>query len=79
MHNNGSKTGAILACELKIYIPVATPVTDDNADQGPLRLQLAGSIVAPGMIVGDAVNRLRLVEDPDMVERAFTWSGTLQR
>src|SRR5436190_954286 len=53
MQNNGSKTGGVLACTLKINIPVTQDVTDDDTDNGPLRLSLSGKISARGMLTGD--------------------------
>jgi hypothetical protein len=72
--NNGGKTGGSVVCTLKINIPVATMVTDDNRDQGPLRLALSGSITARGMMTGDTSNLIR-VDNPDMLPETFTWSG----
>ena len=46
--NNGGKTGGVVGCAVRINVPVTTMVTDDNADNGPLRLSLAGTIVGPG-------------------------------
>ena len=37
-----------MGCTVKINVPVATLVTDDDVDNGPLRLSLTGSIVAHG-------------------------------
>jgi hypothetical protein len=76
--NNGSKTGAILGCQLKINVPVALPVTDDNTDQGPLKLQLSGAIAGPGVMAGGP-SLVRMSDDPLMSARAFTWTGTLAR
>ncbi|MDB4971376.1 MAG: hypothetical protein JWN44_7065 [Myxococcales bacterium] len=72
--NNGSKTGALVSCELKINVPVTTVVTDDNAENGPLRLSLTGSVVARGMMTGDASTVIR-VDNPAMMPETFTWSG----
>ena len=74
VNNNGSKTGALVSCELKINVPVTTMVTDDNVDNGPLRLSLSGSIVAKGMMTGDASTVIR-VDNPAMMPETFTWSG----
>jgi hypothetical protein len=74
VHNNGSKTGAIFGCELKINVPIATPVTDDNVDQGPLRISLTGNVVAKGKITGDVSSLIR-VDDATMSPLGFTWTG----
>jgi hypothetical protein len=78
-HNNGSKTGAVLSCALKINIPITSPVSDDNVDQGPLRLALMGQIVGPGALVGPSGSWLRPISDGDGVPRAFAWTGRLAR
>ncbi len=72
--NNGSKTGAVVGCALKINVPIAMTVTDDDMDQGPLRLSLTGSIVGKGAITGEPSTVTR-VEDTTMTEETFTWSG----
>jgi hypothetical protein len=72
--NNGSKTGGVLACEIKINIPVTANVTDDDLDNGPLRLSLAGTIVARGMIDGDTSTIIREA-DTTMTQASFTWTG----
>ena len=46
--NNGSKTGGVVGCTVKINVPVATMVTDDDADNGPLRIALPGRLSRPG-------------------------------
>jgi hypothetical protein len=74
VNNNGSKTGALVGCDLKINIPVSTMVTDDNEDNGPLRLALSGSISAYGMIAGDLSTVIR-VDNPAMIPETFTWSA----
>ncbi len=73
--NNGSKTGAVVGCALKINVPATAMVTDDNTDPGPLRLSLSGSIVAKGMLAGDPSSALIRVEDASMTVETFTWSG----
>jgi hypothetical protein len=76
MKNNGGKTGAELECTVKINIPIATPVTDDNVDQGPLRLALTGKIVENRMMLGDLANSLVImVDDPSMTPRHFAWTA----
>jgi hypothetical protein len=55
-------------------VPVAMTVTDDDMDQGPLRLSLTGSIVGKGAITGDPSTVIR-VEDTKMQQETFTWSG----
>jgi hypothetical protein len=77
MHNNGSKTGAIFGCELKINVPIATPVTDDNNDQGPLRLALTGDVTARGVIAGQLSTLIRR-DDDKKLQRSFTWTGAQQ-
>jgi hypothetical protein len=72
--NNGSKTGAVVGCALKINVPIAMTVTDDDMDQGPLRISLTGSIVGQGAITGDPSTVIR-VEDNTMTQETFTWSG----
>ena len=57
--NNGSKTGGVVGCAVKINVPVTTMVTDDDADNGPLRLSLSGTIVASGMMNGDPSTVIR--------------------
>ena len=74
VNNNGSKTGALVGCELKINIPVTNVVTDDNVENGPLRLSLTGTIVRRGMMTGDASTVIR-VDNPAMMPETFTWSG----
>ncbi len=75
--NNGSKTGAELSCTVKINIPIATPVSDDNVNQGPLRLALVGTILQKGMMVGDPDGSLVIfVEDATMTPRHFAWTAT---
>ena len=72
--NNGSKTGGVVGCSVKINIPVASVVTDDDMDNGPLRLSLTGSIVANGMMSGDPSTVIR-VDNTAMTQETFTWSG----
>jgi len=72
--NNGSKTGAVVGCDVKINVPVAAQVPDDNTDPGPLRIDLTGAIVAKGMMTGDPSSLIR-AEDTTMTPETFTWSG----
>lgn len=74
VNNNGSKTGAIVGCELKINVPVTTMVTDDDMDNGPLRLSLTGSITAAGQLTGEPSTVIREA-DATMMPETFTWSG----
>lgn len=74
-NNNGSKTGAVLACEIKINIPVSEQVTDDDQDNGPLRLSLAGTIVARGMIDGDTCT---VIPEGSSMQASFRWTGVQQ-
>src|SRR5258706_4933122 len=75
--NNGSKTGAQLGCTLKINVPAlpTAAVSDDNRDQGPLRLALVGKVVARGRMVGDPLSTVSLVEDAAMTPRHFAWTA----
>jgi hypothetical protein len=76
--NNGSKTGGVLGCRLKINIPVTTAVTDDDADNGPLRLSISGSIKGRGMLdSGDDVSTVIRIDDREMRPGSFTWTGAL--
>ena len=72
--NNGSKTGGIVGCAVKINVPVTTMVTDDDADNGPLRLSLSGTIAANKMMSGDPSTVVR-VDNAAMNQETFTWSG----
>ena len=72
--NNGGKTGGVVGCAVKINVPVTTTVTDDDADNGPLRISLSGSIVANGMMEGDPSTVIR-VDNMAMTQETFTWSG----
>jgi hypothetical protein len=74
MHNDGSKTGAIFGCTLQINVPIAAPVSDDDVDQGPLRLALGGSVTAKGVMAG-ALSTMIRVDDPKKEQRSFTWTG----
>jgi len=67
----------VLGCDLQINIPIAVPVSDDDQDQGPLRLALGGRVTAPRTLLGDPMqSTLILVEDPAARVRRFTWTGT---
>ena len=72
--NNGSKTGGVVGCAVKINVPVTSMVTDDDADYGPLRIALSGTIVARGMMNGDPSTIVR-VDPPAMTGESFTWSA----
>ena len=75
--NDGSKTGSMLGCSLSINVPIASPVSDDNQPQGPLRISLAGRVSARGQMAGDSQrSSLILVEDQTQTVRHFAWSGT---
>jgi hypothetical protein len=76
MMNNGSKTGAVLGCRLRINVPIEMPVNDDNVPPGPLRLSLVGRISAPHMMVGDPSSRVIRVADTSSTPEEFTWTGT---
>src|SRR5438270_12755239 len=71
--NNGSKTGCVLGCAVKINVPVTTMATDDDTDNGPLRIALSGAIVGPGVLNGDPSTLIR-VDNLAMTEETFTWS-----
>ena len=73
--NDGSKSGAILGCMLRINVPIAMPVSDDNVDQGALRIALAGQVDAPGHLVGLPGSRLVRTDDRVGTTRDFAWSG----
>lgn len=74
--NDGGKTGAIRGCTLVINVPIATPVTDDATDQGPLRISLNGSITAKGhMESGTVPSTVALVSDSSDEERPFAWTA----
>ena len=72
--NNGSKTGGVLGCAVKINVPVTSMVTDDDTDDGPLRLSLSGTIVGKGMMTGDPSTVIR-VDNQAMTGESFTWSA----
>ena len=72
--NNGSKTGGVLGCAVKINVPVTSMVTDDDTDNGPLRISLSGTIVAKGMMTGDPSTVIR-ADNQAMTGESFTWSA----
>jgi hypothetical protein len=72
--NNGGKTGGVVGCAVKINVPVTTMVTDDDADNGPLRISLSGAIVANGTMNGDPSTLIR-VDNQAMTGETFTWSA----
>ena len=49
-------------------------VTDDDVENGPLRISLTGSIVANKMMTGDPSTVIR-VDNMAMTEESYTWSG----
>jgi hypothetical protein len=71
--NNGSKTGGVVGCTVRINVPVTSMVTDDDVDNGPLRISLAGS-VADHKMTGDPSTVIR-VDNMAMTQETFTWSG----
>ena len=73
--NDGGKSGAILGCSLRINVPIASPVSDDNVDQGPLRIALAGKILEEGRLTGIDGSLLILASDPSNTPRTFGWTG----
>jgi len=72
--NNGSKTGGIVGCAVKINVPVTSMVTDDDVENGPLRISLTGTIAADKMMTGDPSTVIR-VDNTAMTQETFTWSG----
>jgi hypothetical protein len=77
--NDGSKTGAELGCTVKINVPIAMPVTDDDMDQGPLRIALVGAILQKGMMLGDPETSLVIfAEDTTNTPKHFAWTATQQ-
>jgi len=75
LKNDGSKSGAILGCTLSLNVPIASPVTDDNMPQGPLRISLVGRVTAPGKLLGIEGSRLILESESSGTVRDFTWVG----
>jgi hypothetical protein len=63
-----------VGCSVKINVPVTTDVTDDDSDNGPLRISLSGSIVATGMMTGDPSTVIR-EDNMAMTQESFTWVG----
>jgi hypothetical protein len=79
MQNNGSKTGVVLGCDLAINVPIASPVTDDNNDQGPLRIRLSGTIVGQTTLKGDPdQSRLIMESETPPKPRRFAWTAEEQ-
>ncbi len=77
VNNNGGKTGGIVGCQLKINVPISTMVTDDNVDNGPLRIALSGTVSARGHLTGDVSTVIR-ADNPAMMQEMVTWSGVQQ-
>jgi hypothetical protein len=75
LNNNGSKTGAVVGCDLKINVPVTSVVSDDNRDNGPLQIALTGSIVAAGRIMGEPSSTVIRGDNASMMPETLTWSG----
>jgi len=75
LKNDGRKTGAVLGCELRINVPIATMVSDDDVDQGPLRIALVGRIVQKGMLLGLPGSTLIMADDQSFTPREFSWTG----
>ena len=81
-HNSGNKSGAILGCKLGIHVPVATPVTDDNVDQGPNRIALSGQVTMTGhmesVISMDPTDEssVLLSSETAPTRRTFSWTAT---
>jgi hypothetical protein len=74
--NDGSKSGAVLGCALRINVPIASPVSDDNVDQGPMRISLAGQIDSPGHVLGMDGSQLIRSDEPTKKQRSFAWTGS---
>lgn len=72
--NNGSKTGGVVGCAVKINVPATSMVTDDDTDNGPLRISLSGTIVDRGMMRGDPSTLIR-ADNEAMTGESFTWSA----
>jgi hypothetical protein len=78
VNNDGSKSGAALGCTLKINIPLAMDVHDDNTVQLPNRLSLSGTVVGKGQLLGDDSSTVIMMDDvnsPSPAERHFSWTG----
>lgn len=75
--NDGSKTGAALGCRITLNIPIESNVTDDNVKQGPMRLSLAGRVIAfGGMLSVPELSTVVMTDDPLAIERTFDWTAT---
>lgn len=75
--NDGSKTGALLGCRMKVNVPAAMPVHDNNEDEGPIRLTLTGRLKEAGVLISDPdESMIILVEDPNQEVRFFEWTAT---
>jgi hypothetical protein len=79
VNNDGSKTGVVLGCSIKINVPIATPVTDDNLNQGPLRVSISGKIDAPQHLIGEGTSSVIPVAEETSLARSFAWTATLQQ
>jgi hypothetical protein len=75
LKNDGRKTGAVLGCELRINVPMAASVSDDDVDQGPLRIALVGRILRKGELVGLPGSTLIMADDQSFTPREFSWTG----
>lgn len=75
VHNDGSKSGAILGCRLSLNVPIASPVSDDDMPQGPMRIALVGKVTAPGTLLGQEGSRLLLESEPGAPVRDYAWTG----
>jgi hypothetical protein len=76
LRNDGSKTGSTLGCRLQLNVPIEQNVTDDNREQGPLRLALGGRLLGEGRLQGDPLlSHLVMVSDPTGRERRFAWTA----
>ncbi len=77
MMNDGSKTGSLLGCELSINVPVEGNVSDDDVDQGPLRIALTGTITGRGAMQGIMhLSSTILSDDATAMPRSFLWTAT---
>jgi hypothetical protein len=79
MQNNGSKTGVVVGCALQINVPIASPVTDDDKDQGPLRIRLTGTIDGRRTMKGNPMeSRLIMESESPPRARRFAWVAEQQ-
>jgi hypothetical protein len=80
-NNGGSKTGSSIGCSVAINVPVADVVSDDEKDQGPLRIQLTGRVTEMHKMLGDpmASKILMAADGPSGLPRRFAWTAEQQQ